>query len=117
MTVLLPLALDRLLPWTVPFVVAYVAVAALILDLIVERASHRETLSISSANNIVRSLGLLSLMATLIAFHAYTVVGEDDFPAAYILGALIVAATVALFAIVYIQWRRDKQKRHRQSLV
>ncbi len=109
LTILLPLALEQLIPWSIVFVFMYITLFIIFIEIIVHCALVNGIPVASSVNNIAKIVGLTALLATVIAFHVYTVAGEDKFPVAYILASLIIASATASFAILYIRWDRARR--------
>ncbi len=107
LSVSVPLAADLLTSWLLVFLFAYIGIFVLLLYMVAAAGEVQ-----SSVNVIAGKATWLLLLATGIAFHVHAVVGESKFPASYILGGLLVATGVALFAIWYIRWQRHKITRN-----
>ncbi len=105
LTFLIPLAAARMIPWDLVFVLAYIGLFALLLDMAAVHKDKARAPPSSSANVVAKWVVWAALVITAVAFHVHTAVGEVSFPAWYILGGLLIAALVALFAILYIRWQ------------
>jgi len=110
LSVSLPLAAEWLISWSLVFLFAYLGLFVLLLYMVAAAGEGQ-----SSANVIAGKSTWLLLLATVIAFHVHAAVGESEFPASYILGGLLVATAIALFAIWYIRWQRRRPIRASQQ--